>query len=158
MSQKIKPFLWFDNQAEEAANFYVSVFKNSEVLDVSRYGEGGPGEPGSAMVVSFRLDGQEFAGLNGGPEFKFSEAISFSIDCGDQEEVDYYWNKLSEGGEEGPCGWLKDKYGLSWQVTPRVLIELLQDEDREKANRVMQAMLQMGKIDIAKLQEAYAQA
>ena len=157
MTQKIKPFLWFDNQAEEAANFYVSVFKNSEVLDVSRYGEGGPGEPGSAMVVTFRLDGQEFAGLNGGPEFKFSEAISFSIDCGDQEEVDYYWNKLSEGGEEGPCGWLKDKYGLSWQVVPRVLVELLQDEDREKANRVMQAMLQMGKIEIAKLQEAYAQ-
>jgi predicted 3-demethylubiquinone-9 3-methyltransferase (glyoxalase superfamily) len=157
VGQKITPFLWFDNQAEEAANFYVSIFKNSEVLEVSRYGEGGPGVPGSVMVVSFRLDGQRFQALNGGPEFKFTEAISFQIDCGDQEEVDYYWSKLTEGGEPGPCGWLKDKYGLSWQVTPRRLMELLGDQDKEKANRVMQAMLQMGKIEIPKLEEAAAQ-
>ncbi|MEA2597145.1 MAG: hypothetical protein QOF01_3614 [Thermomicrobiales bacterium] len=158
MTQKITPFLWFDDQAEEATNFYVSVFKNSEVLGTSRYGEAGPGAPGTVMTTSFRLDGQEFIALNGGPMFKFTEAVSFSIDCGDQEEVDYYWEKLSEGGEEGPCGWLKDRYGLSWQVVPRVLNELLEDPDREKANRVMQAMLQMGKLDIAKLEQAAAQA
>jgi predicted 3-demethylubiquinone-9 3-methyltransferase (glyoxalase superfamily) len=158
VGQKITPFLWFDTQAEEAANFYVSVFKNSEVLEVSRFGEGAPREAGSVMTVSFRLDGQPFTALNGGPEFNFTEAVSFQIDCGDQEEVDYFWEKLTAGGEPGPCGWLKDKYGLSWQVIPRILMELLGDPDRAKADRVMQAMLQMSKIDIAKLKEAYAQA
>ncbi|HEY7034458.1 MAG TPA: VOC family protein [Thermomicrobiales bacterium] len=155
MGQKITPFLWFDNQAEEAANFYVSVFKNSEVLEVNRY-EGGPGEPGTVVVVSFRLDGQEVRALNGGPEFKFTEAFSFQIDCEDQAEVDYFWGKLVEGGEPSQCGWLKDKYGLSWQVVPRRLIELLGDPDRAKANRVMQAMLQMGMIDVAELEVAAA--
>ena len=125
------------------------------MLNVSRYGEAGPGPAGSVMVATFRLDGQEFMALNGGPQFKFTEAVSFQIDCRSQEEVDYYWDRLSEGGEPGPCGWLKDKFGLSWQVVPSVLNELLQDEDAEKANRVMQAMLQMTKIDIAKLEQAY---
>ena len=157
MPQKITPFLWFDDNAEEAMQFYVSVFKNSEVLSVSRYGEAGPGAAGSVMVASFRLDGQEFTALNGGPHFAFTEAISFLIDCQSQEEIDYYWDRLSEGGEPGPCGWLKDRFGLSWQVVPSVLSELLQDEDRERANRVMQAMLQMTKMDIAKLQQAYDQ-
>jgi predicted 3-demethylubiquinone-9 3-methyltransferase (glyoxalase superfamily) len=158
MGQKITPFLWFESQAEEAANFYVSVFKNSEVLEVNRYGEGGPGEPGSVLVVSFKLDGLQFQALNGGPEFKFTEAVSFQIDCGDQDEVDYYWDKLTAGGEPGPCGWLKDKFGLSWQVTPRRLIELLGDPDPGRASRAMQAMMQMGKIEIAKLEEAAAAA
>jgi predicted 3-demethylubiquinone-9 3-methyltransferase (glyoxalase superfamily) len=158
MSQKITPFLWFDTQAEEAANFYVSIFEDAEILNVSRYGEGGPGPAGSAMTVAFRLAGQEFTALNGGPMFTFTEALSFVIDCGAQDEVDHYWDALTaDGGEPSQCGWLKDKYGLSWQVTPRVLIELLQDEDRARANRVMQAMLRMSKIDIAKLKEAYAQ-
>jgi predicted 3-demethylubiquinone-9 3-methyltransferase (glyoxalase superfamily) len=158
MSQKITPFLWFDTQAEEAANFYVSIFPDSEILGVSRYGEGSPGPAGSVMTVAFRLAGQEFTALNGGPHFTFTEALSFVIDCGAQDEVDHYWDALTaDGGEPSQCGWLKDKYGLSWQITPRVLIELLQDEDRERANRVMQAMLRMTKIDIAKLQEAYAQ-
>jgi predicted 3-demethylubiquinone-9 3-methyltransferase (glyoxalase superfamily) len=157
MAQKITPCLWFDNQAEEAMNFYVSVFKDASAGDVTRYGEGGPMSEGSVLTASFTLFGQEFLGLNGGPEFKFSEAISFQIDCGDQEEVDYYWNALTEGGEESQCGWLKDKFGLSWQVIPRRLYELLQDEDPEKASRVMQAMLQMVKIDIAELERAYAQ-
>jgi predicted 3-demethylubiquinone-9 3-methyltransferase (glyoxalase superfamily) len=155
MAQKITPFLWFDDNAEEAANFYVSVFKDSEILSVSRYGEAGPGPAESVLVVNFRLNDQEFSGLNGGPEFKFTEAISFHIDCGNQEEVDYYWEKLSDGGEKGPCGWLKDQFGLSWQVVPSVLDELLQDEDPVKANRVMQAMLQMSKLDIAELEKAY---
>ncbi len=153
--QKITPFLWFDNNAEEAMNFYVSVFRNSEVVSVSRNGEAGPGAEGTVMVATFRLDGQEFMVLNGGPQFTFSEAISFLIDCGSQEEVDYYWEKLSEGGETSQCGWLKDKFGLSWQVVPTVLGEMIQDKDPEKANRVVQAMLQMSKIDIAKLKEAY---
>ena len=157
MAQKITPCLWFDNQAEEAMNFYVLVFKDASAGDVTRYGEGGPMSEGSVLTASFTLFGQEFLGLNGGPEFKFSEAISFQIDCGDQEEVDYYWNALTEGGEESQCGWLKDKFGLSWQVIPRRLYELLQDEDPEKASRVMQAMLQMVKIDIAELERAYAQ-
>jgi predicted 3-demethylubiquinone-9 3-methyltransferase (glyoxalase superfamily) len=157
MTQKITPFLWFNDNAEEAANFYVSVFENSEVLNISRYGEGGPGPAGSVMVATFRLNGQEFSALNGGPEFSFTEAISFQIDCGNQEEVDYYWEKLSEDGEPGPCGWLKDQFGLSWQVVPTILGELLQDEDPAKANRVMQAMLQMSKIDIAALKQAYEQ-
>jgi len=157
MSQRITPFLWFDSNAEEAASFYISVFPNSEITEVSRYGEAGPRAAGSVMVVSFRLDGQEFLALNGGPEFTFTEAVSFSIACANQEEVDYYWDKLTDGGKPGPCGWLKDKFGVSWQVVPTVLTEMLQDEDRQRADRVMQAMLQMGKIDIAKLEEVYAQ-
>jgi len=157
MSQRITPFLWFDSNAEEAANFYVSVFPNSEITEISHYGEAGPRAEGSVMVVSFRLDGQEFAALNGGPEFTFTEAVSFSIACANQKEVDYYWDKLTDGGEPGPCGWLKDKFGVSWQVVPTLLTEMLQDEDRQRADRVMQAMLQMGKIDVAKLEEAYAQ-
>ena len=156
MPQRITPFLWYDGNAEEAANFYVSVFPNSEITEVSRYGEGAPRPVGTVMVVSFRLDGQEFAALNGGPEFTFSEAVSFLINCQSQEEVDYYWDKLTDGGEPGPCGWLKDKFGVSWQVNPTVLTQMLQDDDRERADRVMQAMLQMGKIDIATLEEAYA--
>ncbi len=157
MTQKITPFLWFDSNAEEAMNFYVSVFKNAEVLSVSRYGEPGPGPEGSVMVASFRLDGQEFLALNGGPQFTFTEAVSFLIGCQSQEEADYFWDRLAEGGEAGPCGWLKDRFGLSWQVVPSVLGEMLQDKDREKANRVMQAMLQMSKLDIATLTQAYEQ-
>jgi predicted 3-demethylubiquinone-9 3-methyltransferase (glyoxalase superfamily) len=157
MAQKITPFLWFDSQAEEAANFYVSIFENSEILSANRYGEAGPGTAGTVMTVSFRLDGQEFTALNGGPEFSFTEAVSFVIDCDSQAEVDRLWDALTEGGEPGPCGWLKDKFGLSWQVVPRVLMEMMEDPDPARANRVMQAMLQMGKIEIAKLQEAYAQ-
>ena len=157
MAQKITPFLWFDNQAEEAMNFYVSVFKDSEALGVSRYGDAGPAPAGSVMVASFKLLGQEFTALNGGPMFKFTEAVSFLIDCKSQEEVDYYWEKLSEGGETSMCGWLKDQFGLSWQVVPGILTDLLQDEDPAKANRVMQAMLQMTKIEIAELKRAYEQ-
>jgi predicted 3-demethylubiquinone-9 3-methyltransferase (glyoxalase superfamily) len=153
--QKITPFLWFDNQAEEAMNFYVSIFKNSKVVTVTRYGEAGPGPKGSVMTVAFELEGQKFAALNGGPHFKFTEAISFVVNCTTQEEVDYFWEKLSEGGQESQCGWLKDKYGLSWQVVPTVLVELLQDKDPLKSQRVMQAMLQMKKIDIATLKQAY---
>jgi len=152
---RISPFLWFDNQAEEAANFYVSVFKNSRVLATTRYGEAGPGPKGSVMTVVFELDGQQFVALNGGPRFQFSEAISFSVDCQTQQEVDEFWRKLSAGGEEGPCGWLKDKYGLSWQVNPKILGKMLNDPDAAKAKRVMEAMLQMKKIDIAGLQRAY---
>ncbi|CAN5328497.1 VOC family protein [soil metagenome] len=157
MTQKITPFLWFDDNAEEATNFYVSIFKNSEVLSVSCYGDAGPGEEGTVMTTSFRLDGQEFMALNAGPMFKFTEAISFFVDCESQDEVDELWEKLSEGGETSECGWLKDKFGLSWQIIPSVLGEMLHDENREKANRVMQAMLQMTKIDIAKLKQAYDQ-
>jgi predicted 3-demethylubiquinone-9 3-methyltransferase (glyoxalase superfamily) len=157
MTQKITPFLWFDDNAEEATNFYVSIFKNSEVLSVSRYGDAGPGEEGTVMTTSFRLDGQEFMALNAGPMFKFTEAISFFVDCESQDEVDELWEKLSEGGETSECGWLKDKFGLSWQIIPSVLGEMLHDENREKANRAMQAMLQMTKIDIAKLKQAYDQ-
>ena len=153
--QKITPFLWYDNQAEEAANFYVSIFKNSRVLSVVRYGEAGPGPKGSVMTVEFELEGQKFVGLNGGPHFKFTEAVSFVINCGTQEEVDYFWEKLTaNGGAESQCGWLKDKYGLSWQIVPTVLPELLQDKDPEKANRVMQAMMKMVKIDIETLKRA----
>jgi predicted 3-demethylubiquinone-9 3-methyltransferase (glyoxalase superfamily) len=157
MSNKITPFLWFDNQAEEAMNHYVSIFKDAEVLGVSRYGEGGPGPAGTAMTAKFKLNGLEFIALNGGPLFKFNESVSFLIDCKSQDEVDHFWNKLSEGGETSQCGWLKDKFGLSWQVVPSILGELLGDKDPEKAGRVMQAMLQMTKLDIAKLQEAYDQ-
>jgi predicted 3-demethylubiquinone-9 3-methyltransferase (glyoxalase superfamily) len=154
--QKISPFLWFDNQAEEAMNFYTSIFKNSKVGNVSRYGEAGPGPKGSVMVASFELDGVQFSALNGGPQFKFTEAISFYVNCDSQEEVDYYWGKLSEGGQAHQCGWLKDKFGLSWQIVPSALPKLLGDPDRAKANRVMQAMLQMKKIDVAALEKAYA--
>jgi predicted 3-demethylubiquinone-9 3-methyltransferase (glyoxalase superfamily) len=155
--QKITPFLWFDDQAEEAMNFYVSLFKNSKVISVSRYGDEGPGPTGAVMTATFQLDGQELIALNGGPEFKFTEAISFFVNCETQEEVDGLWDKLSEGGEEGRCGWLKDKYGLSWQIVPTVLGELLNDTDPAKSQRVMKAMLQMNKIDIAGLKRAYKQ-
>jgi predicted 3-demethylubiquinone-9 3-methyltransferase (glyoxalase superfamily) len=155
--QKLTPCLWFDTEGEEAANFYTSVFPNSKILDVSRYGEGAPRPTGTAMVVSFELDGQKFTALNGGPEFTFSEAISFQVSCETQEEVDAFWSKLSEGGEEGPCGWLKDKFGVSWQIVPTALPRLLGNPDREKAQRVMQAMLQMKKIEIEELERAAAE-
>jgi len=153
---KITPFLWFDTQAEEAARFYVSIFKNSKIGKISRYGEGGPGPAGSVMTVEFELDGQRFIALNGGPHFKFNEAISFSIDCKTQSEVDELWKKLSAGGQEVQCGWLKDKYGLSWQVVPAILGEMLNDPDPAKAKRVMAALLKMKKIDIDELKKAYA--
>ena len=153
---KITPFLWFDNQAEEAMNFYTSVFKNSKIGEVARYGEAGPGPAGSVMTATFELDGQHFIALNAGPHFKFTEAISFVIDCQNQEEVDYYWNKLTaDGGQESQCGWLKDKFGLSWQVVPSMLSKLFSTPDKEKANRAMKAMMQMKKLDIATLQKAY---
>jgi predicted 3-demethylubiquinone-9 3-methyltransferase (glyoxalase superfamily) len=159
--QKITPFLWFDDQAEEAAKFYTSVFKNSKVGKSTRYGESAEkaaGRPaGSVMTVEFELEGQKFTALNGGPVFKFNESISFVVNCDTQEEVDYFWEKLSaDGGQESECGWLKDKFGVSWQVVPSVLIEMLQDKDSEKSERVMKAMLQMQKIDIKKLNAAYA--
>ncbi len=154
--QKIVTFLWFDDQAEEAANHYVSIIPDSRILGVSRYGDAGPRPKGSVMVVQFELAGQHFQALNGGPEFKFTEAISLLVNCETQEEVDTLWERLSDGGEKGPCGWLKDKYGLSWQIVPTVLERLLQDPDAEKATRAMQAMLQMGKLDIAGLRKAYA--
>src|ERR1700741_2030249 len=141
--QKITPFLWFDNNAEEAANFYVSVFKDSKILSVSRYGDAGPGPKGAVMVAEFQIQGQQFTALNGGPVFKFTEAISFVVNCDTQEEVDYFWSKLSAGGEESRCGWLKDKFGLSWQIVPAVLTEMLKDKDAARAKRVMEAMLQM---------------
>jgi len=155
--QKITPFLWFDGKAEEAMNFYISIFKNSKIVSVTRYGETGPGPKGTVMTAKFELDGQEFVALNGGPQFTFTEAISFVVNCETQQEVDELWEKLSEGGEKSRCGWLKDKYGLSWQVVPTVLVEMLQDKDAKKSNRVMQAMLQMKKIDVAGLQQAYDQ-
>jgi len=156
MMQKISPFLWFDNQAEEAVTFYTSVFRNSKVGKMTRYGEAGPGTAGSVMVAEFELEGLQFTALNGGPMFKFTEAISMSIDCKDQAEVDHFWHKLSEGGQPGQCGWLKDKFGLSWQVIPEALPRLLGDPDGARAARVMQAMLQMTKIDVARLEAAYA--
>ncbi|HEV3471878.1 MAG TPA: VOC family protein [Actinomycetota bacterium] len=153
--QKIVPNLWFDSEAEDAANFYVSVFKDSEITDISHYGEAGPRPAGMVLTVSFKLFGQEFLALNGGPDFKFNEAISLSVSCESQDEVDDLWERLTaDGGEPGPCGWLKDKYGVSWQIIPTRLPELLQDEDSEKANRVMQAMLKMGKIEISELERA----
>ena len=152
--QKISPFLWFDNNAEEAVKFYTSIFGNSKIGKVMRNGDSGPGPKGSVMTVVFELNGQAFTALNGGPQFKFTEAISFSVPCKTQEEVDKYWEKLSEGGEQGPCGWLKDKYGLSWQINPTVLGELLNDPDPGKSKRVMEAMLKMKKIDIAALRKA----
>ncbi|MGH3631162.1 MAG: VOC family protein [Sciscionella sp.] len=148
------PCLWFDNQGEEAATFYTSIFDNSRIVQVTRHGEAGPGEPGTAMTITFELDGHTFVALNGGPQFTFSEAVSFQVPCATQQEVDDYWSTLSEGGQEGPCGWLKDKYGLSWQIVPTTLIELLNDPDEEKSQRVMGAMLKMGKIDIATLRRA----
>lgn len=152
---KITPFLWFDTQAKEAADFYVSIFPNSRIRDVSYYAEGMPAPAGSVMVVEFELDGQVFQGLNGGPHFKFDEAVSFMIDCADQAEVDYYWEKLlADGGEESQCGWLKDRFGLSWQVTPRKLMQLMADPDKAKAARVAAAMMRMVKIDIAQIEAA----
>jgi predicted 3-demethylubiquinone-9 3-methyltransferase (glyoxalase superfamily) len=156
--QKITPFLWFDGKAEEAMNFYVSVFKNPKVVRVSRYGEGGPGPKGTVMSATFELEGQQFYALNGGPQFTFTPAISLFVNCETQQEVDELWEKLSEGGKKERCGWLKDKYGLSWQIIPSALGKLLGDKDSAKANRVMVAMLQMDKIDIQRLQQAYDQA
>lgn len=153
---KITPCLWFDTQGEEAAQFYTSIFSNSRIVDVARYGEAGPRPAGTVMVVVFELDGQRFLALNGGPQFTFSEAISLQVDCRSQEEVDEYWGRLGEGGEEGPCGWLKDRYGLSWQIVPTRLTELLDDPDPETSQRVMRAMLEMRKIDIAALEQAAA--
>ena len=153
--QKIVPFLWFDDQAEEAMNHYISIFPDSKVVNITRYVDAGPGPKGTVMSVTFQLAGQEFMALNGGPQFKFTEAISLFVNCETQEEVDELWAKLSEGGEAGPCGWLKDKYGLSWQIVPTALGEMLQDQDAEKADRVTRAMLQMSKIDLAGLRKAY---
>jgi predicted 3-demethylubiquinone-9 3-methyltransferase (glyoxalase superfamily) len=159
--QRISPFLWFDDKAEEAASFYTSIFKNSRIVNIARYGEAGAevsGRPkGTVMTVAFQLEGQEFVALNGGPEFKFTEAISFVVNCQTQDEVDEYWEKLSEGGQEVQCGWLKDKYGLSWQIVPTILGAMLNDPDPKKAERVMKAMLQMKKIDIKGLKRAYEQ-
>ncbi len=155
--QKITPFLWFDDKAEEAMKFYTSIFKNSKIGRITRYGQGGPGPKGTVMSCTFQLEGQEFMALNGGPQFTFSPATSFFVNCETQEEVDELWEKLSEGGKKERCGWLKDKYGLSWQIIPTTLGKLLSDPDPEKSNRVMRAMLQMDKIDIARLQQAYQQ-
>jgi predicted 3-demethylubiquinone-9 3-methyltransferase (glyoxalase superfamily) len=154
--QRITPFLWFDTQAEEAANFYVSIFPNSKIVSTARYGDAGPGAKGSVMTVGFELDGLSFTALNGGPQHKFTEALSLVVHCETQAEVDHYWSKLSAGGKEVACGWLKDKYGLSWQIVPNALIELIQDKDPVRSQRVMAAMLQMKKIDIAGLQAAHA--
>ena len=151
---KITPFLWFNDQAEEAMNFYVSIFKNSKAGSVTRYGDAGPGPKGSAMTANFQLDGVDFTALNGGPQFPFTEAVSFVVHCETQQEIDYYWDKLTAGGRPSQCGWLKDKFGLSWQVVPDVLPRLLKDPDPKKAQRVVQALMQMTKLDIARLQEA----
>jgi predicted 3-demethylubiquinone-9 3-methyltransferase (glyoxalase superfamily) len=156
--QNITPCLWFDTEGEDAANFYTSIFPNSKIRDIARYGSAGPRAEGTVMTVSFELDGQEFVALNGGPNFEFSEAISFQVSCKDQNEVDRYWDELSAGGEEGPCGWLKDKFGLSWQIVPTALLELLSNPDKEKAQRVMAAMLEMKKIQIDELERAAAVA
>jgi predicted 3-demethylubiquinone-9 3-methyltransferase (glyoxalase superfamily) len=152
--QKITPFLWFDGNAEEAANFYISIFKNSKMGKISRYGDAGPGPKGSVMSVTFQIEGQEFFALNGGPQFKFTPAISFFVNCESQKEVDELWEKLSAGGRTDRCGWLQDKFGVSWQIIPTVLGQLLGDKDPQRAKRAMQAMLQMTKIDIEKLQQA----
>ena len=155
--QKITPCMWFDTQAEEAARFYVSIFKNSKIGEISRYGEVGPGPKGGVLTVAFELDGVRFTALNGGPVFKFNEAISLQVDCADQDEVDELWDKLTaDGGQPSQCAWLKDRYGVSWQIIPRILIEMLTDTDPVRSQRVMAAMLQMTKIDIARLREAYA--
>ncbi|EEF57950.1 VOC family protein [Pedosphaera parvula] len=156
--QKITPFLWFDNEAEEAMKFYTSIFKKSKIVSVTKYGEAGPGPKGTVMSAIFQLNGQEFYALNGGPSFKFSPAISFFVKCETQKEIDYYWKKLSAGGGETlQCGWLRDKFGVSWQIVPPILIELLGDKDPVKSQRVMQAMLKMTKLDIKKLKKAYQQ-
>ncbi|MEW6737563.1 MAG: VOC family protein [Acidobacteriota bacterium] len=155
--QKITPFLWFDNNAEEAINFYTAIFKNSKIISLTRYGEAGPGPAGTLMSATFQLDGQEFMALNAGPQFKFTEAISFYVNCETQQEVDEFWEKLSAGGEKGRCGWLKDRYGLSWQIVPNVLGKILSDPDPKRSQRVMQALFQMDKIDIKTLQQAYQQ-
>ncbi len=156
--QRITPFLWFDHQAEEAMNFYVSIFKNSKVLNVNRYPENSPMPAGTVMTASFSLDGQEFIALNGGPVYSFTQSVAFVVNCETQEEVDYYWEKLTKGGEEGQCAWLTDKFGLPWQVVPSALGRLLSDPDPDRAGRVMQAMMQMKKIDIGRLEQAYAEA
>jgi predicted 3-demethylubiquinone-9 3-methyltransferase (glyoxalase superfamily) len=154
MQQKIIPSLWFDTEAEDAAAFYTSIFKNARIVNVARYTEAGPREAGTVMTVEWELDGQRFVGINGGPQFKFSEAVSFQVTCEDQDEVDYYWERLSEGGSEGPCGWLSDKFGLSWQVVPGGMDELFADPDQSRAQRAMEAMFKMKKIDIATLEAA----
>jgi predicted 3-demethylubiquinone-9 3-methyltransferase (glyoxalase superfamily) len=154
MPRKIVPNLWFENEAEEAADFYCSVFENSRVVNVARYTEAGPRPAGTVMTVEFELDGQRFVAINGGPEFTFDEAVSFAVECDTQEEIDFFWERLSEGGEEGPCGWLKDRYGLSWQVVPTGMDELLADADPERAERAMRAVLSMGKLDIAAVRRA----
>jgi predicted 3-demethylubiquinone-9 3-methyltransferase (glyoxalase superfamily) len=153
--EKITPFLWFDNNAEEAANYYVSLFKNSKILGVSYYGSSGPLPKGTVMTVQFQLEGKEFTALNGGPTFKFTEAISLVVKCKDQAEIDSFWEKLSAGGEKSECGWLKDKYGLSWQIVPADLLEMLLDEDRQRTDRVMKELLTMTKLDVARLKQAY---
>src|SRR6266487_5635425 len=155
--QKIVPFLWFDHQAEEAMNFYVSILKHSKVVSVTRYGEAGPGPKGAVMVATFQLEGQDFYALNGGPQFTFTPAISLFVNCETQKEVDELWEKLSQGGEPNQCGWLRDKYGVSWQIVPTVLGKMLQDKDPTRSQRVMQAMLEMDKLDIARLKQAYEQ-
>jgi predicted 3-demethylubiquinone-9 3-methyltransferase (glyoxalase superfamily) len=155
---KITPCLWFDTEGEEAANFYISVFKNSQILSVARYGEAGPREAGSVMIVEFELDGQKFTALNGGPQFTFDEAISFRVSCDSQADSDYYWERLTEGGEEGPCGWLKDRYGVSWQVVPTEIIALLSDPDPDRAQRAMAAAMAMSKPDIEAVRTAVEQA
>ncbi|MEA2723964.1 MAG: hypothetical protein QOH59_1735 [Gemmatimonadales bacterium] len=157
-TQKITPFLWFNNNAEEAMNFYVAIFKNSRILSVTRYGDAGPGPKGTVMAATFQLEGQEFYALNGGPQYKFTPAISLFVNCETQQEVNALWDKLLEGGREDQCGWLTDKFGLSWQIIPTILGRLLQDKDPKKSSSVMRAMLQMRKIDIEKLQQAYDQA
>ena len=155
ISQRITPFLWFDTQAEEAANHYVSIFKNSKVNTITRYGETGPGKKGSVMTVGFELEGQEFTALNAGPQFPFTEAVSFVVNCETQEEIDYFWDKLSAGGKEVQCGWLKDKFGLCWQIVPTEFFDLVSKGTQEQSDRVMTAMMQMVKMDLAKLKQAY---
>lgn len=155
ISQKITPFLWFDTQAEEAANFYVSVFKNSKVGAITRYGEAGPGAKGSVMTVAFTLDGEELIALNGGPQFSFTEAISLVVNCETQEEIDYFWEKLSAGGQTIQCGWLKDKYGLCWQIVPAEFFAMIANASQERCDRVMKALMEMEKLDLAKLKQAY---
>jgi predicted 3-demethylubiquinone-9 3-methyltransferase (glyoxalase superfamily) len=155
--QKITPCLWFDNNAEAAVNFYISIFKDGKILTLARYGEVGPGPKGSVMIIRFLLQGQEFLALNGGPMFKFTEAISLAVNCETQEEIDFFWDKLSAGGSTQQCGWLKDKFGLSWQVVPTILAEIMQDKDPRKTSSVMKTVMQMTKLDIRRLQEAYAQ-
>jgi predicted 3-demethylubiquinone-9 3-methyltransferase (glyoxalase superfamily) len=156
--QKIMPFLWFDGQAEKAARFYTSIFENSKIQSITRYGDAGPGKKGTVMSAAFQIEGQNFIAINGGPQFRFSPAVSFLVSCETQQEVNKLWEKLSEGGEKQRCGWLKDKFGLSWQIVPSLLGEMLRDKDAEKSRRVMEAMLQMDKIDLAILQRAYEQA